>query len=209
LIAEWISTTTQETKMALDTPQPVGSVTINSNTYPIYGTNARANEYMDGRLGVDDWPATADDQNKALVQARRWLDRQSWCPEPTDPAQTTAWPRTGLTDKEGEPVATTTVPLEVEFAQYELALELAADPTAADTAVVQSNAKRLKAGSAEIENFRISDEEKTVFPAQVMDLVGLWLASSKDVIVGVAGGTETKSSFDGDSATTFNLNESW
>lgn len=166
--------------MAINAPVIVGSVNINGNDYPIYGTYDRALEYLAGRLDTatfDD--AEQDDQNKSLVMARRWIDRQSLGGTLTSSSQITAFPRSGLIDKEGNSLADDVVPLGVEFAQYEMALLLLGDPTQFAKSNTQDNTKRLKAGEAEIEFFRSLDvASPLLFPEHILALLLPFLSSS-------------------------------
>lgn len=170
--------------MSLDTPVVVGSVTIATFPYPIYGTSLRANEYFAASLDTSFTLATADNQNKSLVMARRWLDRQTWLGTLTVANQPTAFPRTGIEDKEGNSVDPTLVPLGIEFAEYELALILIKDPSKFNTTNTSNNTKKAKAGEAEIEFFRTENvDEGLLFPDQVMKLVSPFLFGSADTVV--------------------------
>ena len=179
--------------MALDAPVVVGAVSIAGVDYPIYGTQARATEYHRGGLdGATFTSAGFSDQQKSLVTAKRWLDRQNWktgFPVPSD----------GL------------VPLGIEFAQYELASVLIDDPTAFTQRSTGSNERVLQAGSARIEFFSRTDGGggpfggEGVFPPQALDLLKPYLASKSSIITPIAGGTGRASSvLDGDQ---FDLNE--
>lgn len=111
-------------------------VTINAQTYSIYGELAEAKVYMAARLGAAAWNGANDTtRSQALVTATRWLRRLPWASVPT------------YAD----------APEAVEHATYELALLLIANPALQEQSSSGSNKKRLKAGSAEIEFFRPTD----------------------------------------------------
>lgn len=181
--------------MPLDTPLPVSTVTLNSNTYPIYGTLARAAEYFDIHLDTTFIAANTTNRTKSLVLARRWLDRQAWLGTLTVASQPTSFPRTGISDKEGNPVDPTLVPLGIEFAEYELALILLKDPTKFNNANTSNNTKKAKAGEAEIEFFFTSNVDTgLLFPDQVLKLVQPFLYGSFSLVpIFYFGGTCTES----------------
>lgn len=171
--------------MALDTPVVVGSVAISGVDYPIYGTHARSLEYHRGSLlGSTFTGAAFTTQLQALVTARRWLDRQAYIgAKAGGDTQFTQFPRD----------SDTTVPLGVEFAEYELALVLISKPTSFNQRSTGSNRKRLKAGSTEIEFFSRTDGNggltgEGVFPPQALDLLGPYLASRVSIITPTVGG---------------------
>jgi hypothetical protein len=181
----------------VETPVDVSVVTIGGNDYTVYGTVARGDIYFAGRLGVSVWDAlTTDEKGSALHMARQAIDRVDWAGAKTVAAQPTAWPRSGLTDKEGVAVPSATVPLDVEFAEYELALAYATNPTAFLATTDEQKEKRLKAGSAEVEFFASSSQAAGQFPEHVQLLIAIWLESGDDSVVGVYSG-------DSDLTTTF------
>lgn len=166
--------------MALTSPVVVGSVNIQGNDYPIFGTQDRATEYHTGALsGATFTGADFTVQQQALATAYRQLDRQNW--------------------RDGFPVqADLTVPLDIEFASYELAAVLIADPTTFNQRNTGSNQKRLRAGSVEIEFFSRTDRSTGIggagiFPPQVLDLIKQYLASQVSIITPTVGGTANQS----------------
>ena len=177
--------------MALDTAQVVGSVSIAGNAYPVYGSRARAIEYLNAHpSGTTFTEGDFDDQGRAMITARRWLDRQSWLGDKTVSSQETAFPR----DPD------TTVPLAIEFASYELSLLILDDPEIMNQESQGSNDKVLKAGPVSIEFFSRTDggggsfSGKGVFPPQVADLIGPYLSSPVAVLAPYVGGTDRESS---------------
>ena len=172
--------------MALDTPLAVSTISLLGSTYPIYGTFDRAREYHNGSLtGATFTDAEFTLQNQALVMARRWLDRQTYTGSKTGgDSQTTQFPRDG----------DTTVPLGVEFAEYELAAVLLDDATAFAKENTGSNEKRLKAGSVEIEFFSRTSGSASVFPPQALDHLAPYLASKAALVIPYVGGLGNSSS---------------
>lgn len=135
----------------------MGSVTISSNSYDIYGTSAAADIYLGAKLGAADWSgASADTKSRALVQGTRLI-------------------RTYLAARGHDLDPAEAVDVEVEEANYELAFALVLDPTIASNANSGSNIRRTKAGSAEIEYFR--PVEGSRFPVEVQVILNGWLSS--------------------------------
>lgn len=67
----------------------VGGATANS-----FVTLAEAQSYMDGRLNESSWEsATPDTQNRALVEATRWLSSKQWGGARASSTQALQWPR--------------------------------------------------------------------------------------------------------------------
>ncbi len=160
--------------MAIDTPAVLGSASLSGNSYDIYGSNDRAKEYLRGGInGTDFLDLGQSDQNRHLVQAYRLLSRQSW--------------------KSGFPVqADDTVPLGIEFAQYEMAVLLVEDPDLFSEPGTGSNERLLKAGSAQIEFF--SRDTGKLFPTQVMDLIKPYLGSRVAIITPTVSGSNVAKS---------------
>lgn len=170
------------------------TLTVDENTYI---DEADADAYFDGSLSRDDWSVLDTDvKERALITATRMLDRQKWAGTKTDPDQALAWPRTGLTDRDGNELDSATVPQAIKDAQAELALSLYLDPQVQTNTGTGLNTKRLKAGSAEIEYFRPTRNAR--FPTIIQELVGLYLQGSAALVVPAAYGTDETSSFTSD-----------
>jgi hypothetical protein len=99
-------------------------LTLGTDTFT---TLAQASAYLSRRLHAVAW-ATADEAARegALVMATAMLNRERYRGRITDAAQRLAWPRTGLSDREGRPIAADAVPAEIAQATAELALVLIA-----------------------------------------------------------------------------------
>lgn len=172
----------------------MGTVTISGTAFDIYGTRAAADTYMSARLGNESWKgASSSDKDKSLVSGTRYIDRQNWQGQKTDliTPQPLEFPRTGLTDKDGNAVGSVLVPLLVEEANYEMALTILADTTASDNATSGSNIKAVRAGTAEVKFFRAEDGTK--LPTTIHEMIGLWLdgnltsASTGNLVTGDDG----------------------
>lgn len=136
---------------------------------------------------------TDDEKGKKLVAATRRLDLLDWGGTKTGAAdvQENAWPRTGLSYKDGTPVSTTEVPKEVENATIFLAGSIAIDASAADAGTSGSNIKSVKAGSADVKFFRGQDgvalQDETSY-----DLVACFLSFAQ-ATDGAVGNLSTES----------------
>ena len=172
----------------------------------VVGTNSYinvtdANTYFEHMIHAALWNDASDDtKTSALVSATSSLDRQDWLGEKFDVGQTLDFPRSGLTDAEGNEVDETTVPQEVLDATCEYALGLIGDTELASEANTGNNFKKLVAGSAEVEYFRGSNGQR--FPTIVMELIGLWLEANSLISGPFVSGADNVSGY----SETFDLN---
>lgn len=174
-------------------------IVVDENSYI---TEAEADTYFDGssRAGPV-WTKLGDTpRRQALITAQRLLERQTWQGEQTvaKPTQALAWPRTGVTDRYGNAVATATVPQQIKDAQAELAFELTQDTDQETEATANSNTKRVKADTVEVEYF---SPVRTAgrFPSVVQELIAEFLAGAANGGVGLnAFGTDTVSNYSAD-----------
>lgn len=169
------------------------TITVATNSYI---TLANANTYMTATLQAAAWSALADaTKEAALITAARMIDRQSWQGERATSGQAMAWPRSGLTDREGNELSSSTVPQSVIDAQCELALLLSQDASIQSSTSSSQNIKRVQAGSASVEYFRAVAGGR--FPTVVQELIGLWLgANSTGLITSMSSGTDVESFFE-------------
>jgi len=187
----------------------VTTVTIAGVVYSIYGerdvdggtAQPSAGEYLGGSFTSSAiWAAlSATQQGQCLVEATRWLDRQRWAGSKTSDAQPLQWPRTGVTRIDGSAVDSATVPDEIVFACYELAVLISQDPDLpAAQPGASGNIKRVEGGPANVEFFQ--PQSIAIFPLKAYDLVSQFLSGSGDVGVSIsyATGTGHASSFDSD-----------
>lgn len=136
----------------------MGTVTIGTVNYDVYGDESGADDYLAARIGADSWAtATSTLKAQALVSATRairaWLE---WYGVELDPASA--------------------VDDEIEQANYELAYELTQDETLLNKTSTSANEKRIKAGSVSIEYFRGVRGGK--FPVTVQTLLNNWLEAN-------------------------------
>lgn len=158
----------------------MAQVTIGAVTYDVYSDLQTADDYMNGQIGerADAWRAGAEDTKlRALVSGTRSIDAQSWKGEKTDPDQPLDFPRTGLTYPDGSEVPSDAYPPEVVEASIELAAMLNNGETIDPAVARETTARRLKAGSVEIENFR-QFGFLAIWPTSIMRFLGFWLAGS-------------------------------
>lgn len=92
-----------------------GIVTEDDLTWYYYGTQDRADIYFNKRLNTAAWDeALLSDKESALIMATRLIDRLNFAGDKNDSAQSLQFPRGDDTD----------VPIEIEYACYEVALAL-------------------------------------------------------------------------------------
>jgi hypothetical protein len=180
----------------------VGSVTIGSATYQIYGTFAGAGDYWNGGLGDSKsaWDAASlvsNKQQQALVAATRLLDEQPWLGTPVGTPQLDVvlqWPRSGVSG-----VDSLTTPDGVIKGCYELAGALLVDSTVQSAIMSGSNVKMVKASSVTVEFFQSTFGFTGLLPPQVERLIAQYLAGAGTGVTGSESfGTDAESQFDDD-----------
>jgi hypothetical protein len=173
----------------------ISTITINSVDYTSYASVIEANEYLAvDPVRMSQWDTLdADQKGSNLVAATRRLDQLNWEGLKVAPSQENAWPRSGVTDKEGNPVSSTGVPLDLENACILLAGSIALDSAASQAGGSGSNIKSVGAGSARVDFFRPTDgvalSDETAF-SLVQQYIG-----SPTGLFGTATGTSSKSEF--------------
>lgn len=176
------------------------AIVVGTNSYI---TEAEALTYFDGSSRAHAvWSAVPrENQCAALITATRLLERQTWQGEQTvaKPTQALAWPRTGVTDRYGDAVDSASVPQQIKDAQAELAFELSQDTDQETESSANSNTKRIKADTVEVEYF---SPVRTAgrFPSVVQELIAEFLAGAAGgTNVGInAFGTDTVSNYSAD-----------
>jgi len=166
----------------------------------VVGTNsyinvADADTYFGDLIHAELWTAASEEtQAKALVTATKMLDRRYWAGTKYSDAQALDWPRSGLTDPEGNEVAEDAVPQFVLDATCELALALIEDPSiqAPDDA---GNIKSIKTGTVGVEWFGSGAVglSSSGLPQIVEELIGYYLAGANDFSGPFASGTDNES----------------
>lgn len=179
----------------------MGTVTINGSVYQVYGDLPSATIYMQAAPHLaSSWAtATPDQQASALVSATRMLENMVWQGVRTAPApgQPLEWPRTGVVDRYGAAVDSSTIPAAVLNGAYELAGAIRmSSKVITDASGTSSNKKVVQAGSARVEFF--VPVAGTRLPTPVVEWLGQFLAGA-----GGAGapwpeayGTDGESQFD-------------
>lgn len=176
------------------------TITIGGVDYVSYATLAEAN----ARLAVDPvrsaaWSALTDDQKGInLVAGTNRLDLLDWEGEKAGGAtQENAWPRTGVTYKDGTAVPDDEVSHGVEVATILLAGTISLTPATSGAGSSGSNIEEVQAGSARVKFFRPTAgkplQDETAF-ALVRCFLSSFTAGSG--LFGAASGTTDCSSFD-------------
>lgn len=115
--------------MAITIDATVGGASANS-----YRTLADTLTYFEGRLNATGFTgATADNQNRALVQAARRMDQLPWVSQKAASTQALSWPRWDAVDEDGNSVSSDTIPVSIKDGQCELALYMLNKDLLADT----------------------------------------------------------------------------
>jgi hypothetical protein len=183
----------------------MGTVLIGGVTFEIYSTFTLANDYMKGQTDASAWSAAdTTAKNQALVTATRSFDRQTWVGTPTDLAtpQPIAWPRTGVTDRNGQAVPDSVIPQDVLNGFYEWALDIVGDVDIASQSP-GTNTKRVRTKEkvdvieveAETELFRATIGQTARFPIDIMEWISIYLSGSGDAGLAFASGTGVTSGF--------------
>ena len=160
-----------------------------------YRSRADAITYFTDLLhGADFLGATDTKQDQALITATKMLDRQEWVGTKTEDSQDLDWPRTGVSDPEGNAVASDAVPQCILDATCELALALIQDLTVQTSSDTSENIKSLKAGSAEIQYFKGARGPR--FPTIIHELIWFYLATTSSYTAPYYGATEAETGLD-------------
>lgn len=179
------------------------TITIGSRDYTVYVDSDYVDGYADGAVsaGAVAWRAITDAEEKSrlIVATTRLVDRQSWAGDRAVDGQPLAFPRTGLTDLEGDTLGSDELPAEFLDGFCELVLAMAGGAEVETLATTESNVGSLKAGPVAITFWRgVSSALAARFPLSVNELFGRWLAGGRPVVGGVATGTDGESDFDDD-----------
>lgn len=112
-------------------------------------------------------------------------------------AQSLAFPRSGLTDLDGNSLPQDAVPQQVRDAQCEYAMDMVLDAAVETASGTGSNLRVAKAGPAEVEFFRPTDGpgRNQRFSTIVLELLKPFLAGSNQAL-SIATGTDQTSEFE-------------
>lgn len=162
--------------------------------HEVYDTYDNVDLYLSVAVHASNWRAvSAGDRKRAMVGYTRVLNRQSWRGVPTTPGQALAWPRTGLTDRDGNEIDDATIPQAVLDGFAEGVELLLGDAKLQAKSGTATNIRRVKAGPAEVEFF--DDRRRgTKLPTAVHELVGIFLAGAGGLGI-TATGTAEESAF--------------
>ena len=106
------------------------NATIKSETANSYVTLTEANSYFETVPDSSTWTdKKADQKNRALISATRWIDTFVYQGDRCDENQALKFPRTNYQVDRVE-LSCSTIPLNIKYAQYELARALANDTDA-------------------------------------------------------------------------------
>ena len=137
--------------------------TIKGENANSYVTLAEANAYFETVPNSTQWDNKQDDKkNRALIAATRWIDSLVFYGDRCDEDQALKFPRTNYQVDRVE-LSCSTIPLNIKYAQYELARALANDTDAitgnTGTAGVPSE---VKIGDLEVKYNKSSQSTGTV-----------------------------------------------
>lgn len=118
-----------------------------------------------------------DDQGRQIVLGSRVISGLNWAGEMTDADQPYAWPRTDVETPEG-PVDPDLIPTPVMQAVAELANASANGVDIANMTTTAETQKLIKAGSVEVENFRLIDSYGTPLPLPAWNLIKRYLGGT-------------------------------
>lgn len=172
------------------------TITVGVDTYV---TVAEADTFLSKSIRATSWAGLdTDTKEAALVSAARELQTLPWIGALTTPGQALSWPRSGVTDREGQAISSATVPQDIKNGQIEWAFLLATTPAleGAGSSAFGSNDKRYKAGSVEIEYFRQVDSSGMA-PSVVLRWIGHYL-NTRSGAGAYATGTDCTSSLNQD-----------
>lgn len=166
--------------------------TVGASNANSYATLAEANTYFDERLPLaTPWVASGDTSIRALIMATRVLDmmarpykqyyppmggqagyyrtRREWTGAPATTTQRLAWPRTGMYDHNGNAIASNVIPMDLKYAQAELAGQLIMADRTLDNDVIVQGIRSVSVGSVSV-SFR-DMIDKAVLPDAVLNLM--------------------------------------
>lgn len=152
----------------------MATVTIGSNTYETYADVAQADEYLAADIELSSsWDGSSSDKkSSALVSATRYLDAQFWAGAKTSDSQPLQWPRDGVPG-----VPDGSIPASIVDSCIVLAGEFIREPGLQSSLGSDSNPKRVKAGSVEVENFKRKAPNKNKLPNRVSSMVSVFFGS--------------------------------
>ncbi len=174
------------------------SVQIGSTVYEVYADIATIDQYMEAEASAYGaaWRAQLDPDAKArdAITATRLLDRQKWPGTKSDEFQELEFPRDNM---DSDCAIDGVIPQRLIDAACVLAAMIEQGVDVTGSASIQSEIKRQKAGSVEIEYFRPVDAIAR-FPLPVQELLACLLTGGSSFGGVVTSGTDGCSTFDTD-----------
>ena len=144
----------------------------NANSYV---TLTEANTYFETVPDSSTWTDKTDDQkNRALISATRWIDSFVFYGDRCDDGQALKFPRNNY-QVDGVELACSTIPLNIKYAQYELARALAND-TGAITGTTGTDGNFSEVNLGDIEVKYNTDSQGTGSINNILDVYP-WLQS--------------------------------
>ena len=164
----------------------LSTIDVGGLEYPVYATLGEADAYLiiDPVLGTV-WASLTGEpgeiqKEKHLAAATRRLDELPWAGERTTATQTSEWPRTGLTDDQGNDLPDDAVPVELERAAILLAASLVSTPRALVAGDTSQAAVTETVGPRTVSRYyrRQSRAERRFGNPQAYRLIQRWLAGA-------------------------------
>ena len=127
------------------------NATIKDANANSYVTLTEANSYFETVPDSTTWDdKTVDQKNRSLIAATRWIDSFVYYGDRCDDGQALKFPRNNY-QVDGVELACSTIPLNIKYAQYELARALANDTTAmTGNTGTDGNFSEVKLGDIEV-----------------------------------------------------------
>jgi hypothetical protein len=162
--------------------------TLSANSY--YNV-AAADAYFTNRLNSSDWTgASSTIKEQSLTTITTMIDREVYEGAKTSATQSLEFPRTSLTDKEGDAVLDSILPPDLNLAVYEGAIALIQDSTLQTQTNGGTNIKKLVAGTASIEYFHSTSTH--ALPQLVLKYLQPYLEGDSDIDLSYSYGTDEK-----------------
>ena len=127
------------------------NATVKGENANSYVTLTEANTYFETVPDSSTWTNKTDDQkNRALISATRWIDSFVYYGDRCDAGQALKFPRNNY-QVDGVELACSTIPINIKYAQYELARALANDSEAMTGNVgTDGNIEEVKLGDIQV-----------------------------------------------------------
>ena len=127
------------------------NATVKGENANSYVTLTEANSYFETVPDSTTWDdKTVDQKNRALIAATRWIDSFVYYGDRCDDGQALKFPRNNY-QVDGVELACSKIPLNIKYAQYELARALANDTDAiTGTSGKEGNIEQAKLGDLEV-----------------------------------------------------------